>query len=79
MLDMSAGMLLSGLLIGGVGAFLFFRGRRESEPSSVLAGIGLSVLPVAFHSVLFLWLASAGLLAGWAALRHLGSDPRPIA
>ena len=59
MLDLSMGMLISGTVIGAAGMLLLLRGKRESEPSSLLAGLALSVLPLVMHSVGMLWLAGA--------------------
>lgn len=78
MLDLSTPMLISGLILGGAGMFLFFRGRSNQEPTSVLAGIALSVLPMVLHSVLVLWGLSAAVIAGWVALRRL-AETGPVA
>lgn len=78
MLDLSMGMLISGTIIGGVGLVLLLRGKRESEPSSLLAGLALSVLPLVMHSVGMLWLAGVGVMGGWGLLRRLG-DRGPVA
>ena len=76
---MSEGMLLSGLVIGGVGFVLFLRGKREGSLGTLLAGIALSVLPMLMHSVGMLWLASAGLVGGLGLMRRFGSDGGPVA
>jgi hypothetical protein len=78
MLDLSMGMLISGTVIGAAGMLLLLRGKRESEPSSLLAGLALSVLPLVMHSVGMLWLAGAGVMGGWGLLRRMG-DRGPVA
>ena len=74
MFDMSPPMLISGLILSALGVMLFFRGKGAQEPSSVLAGIALSILPVATHSLLMLWGLSAVVMGGWAALRRLAQS-----
>jgi len=78
MFDMSGGMLLSGLVIGGVGFVLFMWGKRECSVRALVAGVALSVLPMVMHSVAALWLASAGVVGGLGLLRRFGSDGGPI-
>lgn len=78
MLDLSMGMLISGTVIGAFGMLLLLRGKRESEPSSLLAGLALSVLPLVMHSVGMLWLAGAGVMGGWGLLQRMG-DRGPVA
>ncbi len=77
--DLSTGMILSGLVLGGVGFVLFWRGKRESQPVTLLAGIALSILPMVMHSVLALWLASAGVVGGLGLLRRFAGSAGPIA
>lgn len=79
MFDMSAGMLISGLLIGGLGFLMFFRGKSEREIGTLLAGIGLSVLPMAVHTVWMLWLGTGLVLAGLYLLKRFGGESRPVA
>lgn len=79
MLEMSSGMLLSGLVIGSVGFVLFLKGKRDRSAGTLLAGIVLSVLPMVMHSVGMLWLTSAGLVGGLGLLRRFGSDSGPVA
>jgi hypothetical protein len=77
--ELSTGMLASGLVIGGVGFVLFWRGKREGQPGTLLAGIALSALPMVLHSVGLLWLASAGVVGGLGLLRRFGGSARPVA
>lgn len=76
---MSEGMLLSGLVIGGVGFVLFLKGKRDCSLGTLVTGIVLSVLPMVMHSVGMLWLASAGLVGGLGLLRRFGSNGGPVA
>jgi hypothetical protein len=78
MLDLSPPMLISGLILSALGVLLFFRGRGNQEPSSVIAGIALSVLPIATHSLLLLWGLSALVMGGWAMTRRL-AESGPVA
>ena len=61
-----------------VGMLLLLRGKRESEPSSLLAGLALSVLPLVMHSVGMRWLAGVGVMGGWGWRRRMG-DRGPVA
>ncbi|MCA9304864.1 MAG: hypothetical protein KC996_12155 [Phycisphaerales bacterium] len=79
MLDLSAGMLLSGLVVGGLGLWLFLRGKSEREVGTLLAGIGLSVLPMAVHTVWVLWLGTGLVLGGLYLLRRFGGEAQPVA
>lgn len=79
MFEMTTGMLLSGLVIGGVGLWLCLHGKREREPATLLAGIGLSVLPMAAHTVLALWGLSAACVVALVAIRKLTPQGAPIA
>jgi len=79
MFEMTAGMLLSGLVIGGLGFVLFLRGKREREPATLLGGIGLSVLPLGVHSVGLLWLLALGVVGGLVLLRRFGAQGSPAA
>ena len=79
MFEMTTGMLISGLVIGGVGFVLFFRGKREREVGTLLAGLGLSVLPLAVHSTGVLWLATAGVCGGLFLVRRFGGEGSPVA
>ncbi|MCB9844689.1 MAG: hypothetical protein H6811_01700 [Phycisphaeraceae bacterium] len=72
MLDMSFGMLASGIVISAVGLGLLVWGKRQCEPAPLVAGIGLNVLPLVMHSVGMLWLASAGVVGGLAMIRKYG-------
>ncbi|MFI4896408.1 MAG: hypothetical protein ACIARR_01125 [Phycisphaerales bacterium JB059] len=78
MLDLSPPMLISGLILSALGVLLFFRGRGNQEPSSVVAGIALAVLPLATHSLFLLWGLGALVMGGWAAARRMGQST-PIA
>ncbi|MEZ6241628.1 MAG: hypothetical protein R3B57_01145 [Phycisphaerales bacterium] len=79
MFDFSTPMLISGLVLGAVGVMFFFRGKSHQEPSSIIAGIALSVLPMALHSVLLLWGLSAAVIGGWAVMRRMGEGAAPVA
>lgn len=79
MLELSTGMLVSGLVIGGLGFVLFWRGKREGQPGTLLAGIALSALPMVLHSVGLLWLVTAGVVGGLGLLRRFGGPAGPVA
>jgi hypothetical protein len=79
MLDSSFGVILSGLVLGAVGFVLFMHGKRQSDLGSVLGGIALGVLPMVVHSLLLLWLAGAGVIAGVVLLRRGGGFGGPAA
>ncbi len=57
-------MLLSGLLIGLVGIVLFNIGRKEVNFKLLTTGAALCVYPYFVGSLLILWLAFAGIMAG---------------
>ena len=61
---MSTGVIMSGLLLGAIGFFMFMYGKREGQPLTLIAGIAVSILPMVMHSVLLLWVVSAVLIAG---------------
>lgn len=72
MLDLSMAMVVSGLVVGGLGFVLFVWGRRQGDLGALTAGIVLSVLTLVVHSVLSLWLGCGAVLGGLWLVRRLG-------
>lgn len=61
-------MMMSGLLIGGVGFILFTYGRREQNLKALGSGVLLCVYPYFVPSILALWLVFAAILGGLYAI-----------
>lgn len=78
MLDMSMGVLLSGLILGGVGFVMFMYGKRESDFKTLFGGIALGVLPMAVHSLMMLWGLSAAVIGGILLLKKYGGGSAPL-
>jgi hypothetical protein len=55
-------LIVSGLLIGVVGFFLFNYGRKEPDLKALAAGMVLCVYPYFVGSVIILWLVFAGVM-----------------
>ncbi|MEZ6235545.1 MAG: hypothetical protein R3B68_15270 [Phycisphaerales bacterium] len=56
--------LMSGLVIGGLGAAMFIFGTKQQRLMPVLGGVALSVLPMVVTSMLLLWGLTAACLGG---------------
>jgi len=69
-MDFSVPTLMSGLVIGGLGLFLFLFGKRAARP--VLLGIGLAmcVYPYFIPNLLVVWGLTAVLLVPAWVYRH---------
>lgn len=75
MLDLSPAMMISALVLSAVGMFLFIRGKRGGDIFGVIGGLALMGLPLLVHSLMVLWLVSAGVTGGVLALRRSGGAP----
>ena len=78
MFDASMGVILSGLVLGGVGFVMFMYGKRESDLKTLMSGIALSVLPMAVHSLLLLWGLSAAVIGALVLLKKYGGSGTPL-
>lgn len=63
-MDMSPGMLLSSLIIGGVGTVLLMYGKRAERLPPFVGGLAMCVFPMFVHSLLVMWLGAAACCAG---------------
>ena len=72
MLDMSPGMLLSGLVLSMLGTALFLYGKKSEQFDTLAGGLALIGLPMVVHSLLWLWLAAAACFGGVFVLRRVG-------
>ncbi|MGP1273384.1 MAG: hypothetical protein ACTS22_08610 [Phycisphaerales bacterium] len=79
MLDLSFGVILSGLVLGGAGFALFLIGKRNGEPTTILGGLALSVLPMFVHALVTLWLLSAAVIGAMVLLRRTAGTGAPLA
>lgn len=70
MLDLSPGILFSGLFLSCIGFAMFMVGKRSGEPVTLLGGIAVGALPMMIHALLPLWLASAGVLGAVYVLKR---------
>ncbi len=62
-MDLSPGMMLSGLFIGSVGMGMLVYGKKRGDGKCLLAGIAMSVAPFFGHSLAVMWLIAAGCAA----------------
>lgn len=76
--DLTMGVILSGLLIGAVGFFMFMYGKRESQPLTLIAGLVLGILPMATHDVLLMWIFS-GVVVGGVVLHRRNAETTAVA
>ncbi|MFO0861901.1 MAG: hypothetical protein U0570_15250 [Phycisphaerales bacterium] len=60
----SPASLISGVLIGAIGAGMFMYGKRQERPLTLFTGLALCVFPMFVASVLAMWLIAAGCLGG---------------
>lgn len=67
-------MLLSGLIIGGIGFVLFVIGKKQQNLRCLVTGIAMSVFPYFVGSLLALWLVTAACLGGLYAWSRFGGD-----
>ncbi len=74
MLDLSIGLLISGLILGTLGIVLFKRGKQDADWSTLAGGMALGILPIAVHSLLLLWGLSFAVLGGLWAIKRFGGD-----
>lgn len=66
MIDLSMSSLLSGMLIGGVGAALFLYGKNTGKMQFLGAGVLMNIYPFFVASPLLLWgLTGTVLTALW--------------
>jgi hypothetical protein len=66
-------LLISGLVLGAIGAGLFIYGKKQSDLRCLAAGVALCVVPYFIGSVLVLWLFGAGTIGGlWAWCKYGG-------
>lgn len=63
-LNMSAGSLISGLIVGSIGAALFIYGKKQQKFASLGGGLLLCALPMFITSALLLWGLTAATLGG---------------
>lgn len=66
-------VLMSGLILGAIGAGLFIYGKKQTDFRCLAAGVALCVVPYFIGSMLVLWLVSAGIVGGlWAWCKYGG-------
>lgn len=63
-LNMSSGSLISGLIVGSLGAAMFIYGKKQQKLTSLGGGILLCVIPMFITSALLLWGLTAACVAG---------------
>ena len=74
MLDLSFGLLFSGLVLGAIGLYLFIRGKQDADWGSLGGGMALGILPIVVHSLLLLWGLSFAVLGGIWAIKRFGGE-----
>jgi hypothetical protein len=68
--DLSAGSLFAGLLVGTVGTGLFLYGKKSLRPPHLVSGLALMALPMVVPgAALELGLAGLLVLGLWVAVR----------
>lgn len=66
-------VLMSGLVLGALGAGLFIYGKKQMDFRCLAAGVALCIAPYFIGSLLALWLVSAGVVGGlWAWCKYGG-------
>jgi hypothetical protein len=68
--DLSFPTLMSGLIIGSVGLFLFLFGKRAERPLPLFIGLAMCVYPYFIPNLIAVWLLTAILLVPVWAYRH---------
>ncbi len=63
-------LLLSGLLVSGVGLVLFNYGRKEADLKALGVGVAMCVFPYFATTMLALWLGFVALAGGLYALNR---------
>ncbi len=62
------GVFLSSMVIGLLGMAVFIYGKKSGDFKSLAIGALLCVFPYFVHSMLVMWLMTAGCVGGWVAL-----------
>jgi hypothetical protein len=68
-MDFDPWLLFSGVLIGLIGTGIFIHGKKEANLKCLGAGVALCVFPYFVHSIILMWVITAGCLGGLYALR----------
>lgn len=76
--DLTMGVLMSGVVLGAIGLFMFMYGKREGEPVTLIAGVVLGVLPMVVHALVPLWIVS-GIVIGGVMLHRRNSETSVVA
>jgi hypothetical protein len=76
--DLTMGVILSGLVLGAIGFFMFLYGKRESQPLTLIAGLVLGILPMATHDVLLMWVVG-GAVVGGVVLHRRNAETTAVA
>ena len=63
-MNLSPGILISGLVIGSAGLGLFLYGKKNSNGKCLIAGVAMCALPYFAHSVVLMWLLAGACAAG---------------
>jgi len=63
-MDLSPGMLFSGMIIGTIGLAILIYGKKNANGKCLCAGIAMSVAPFLVHSLVLMWLIAAGCAVG---------------
>lgn len=70
--SLESGPLFSSLLIGTVGLAMLIYGKKAARPWWLVAGIAMCVLPYFVESVVVMWLAAVGCVAGAVVGERVG-------
>lgn len=76
--DLTMGVLMSGVVLGAIGFFMFMYGKREGQPVTLIAGVALGVLPMVVHALVSLWIVS-GVVIGGVMLHRRNSETSVVA
>lgn len=63
-MNLSPGMMLSGLVIGSVGLGLILYGKKAGSAKCFTTGLILSVAPVFAHTLAVMWIIAGACIAG---------------
>ena len=69
-MDFSFPSLMSGLLISGLGLFLFLYGKRAARPLLLAIGLAMCVYPYFIPNLVAVWGLTAVLLVPVCVYRH---------
>ena len=62
--DMSTGALIAGVIAGAISMGMVVYGKKQQRPLSLIAGLGLGVVPMFAHSALVIVGLTAATVAG---------------